>query len=209
MIIICIIVNIMSQHRTERHTMSRAPRQSAAFSIDHHTLAPDSIQSSWFLMRSFRLWLTGLRYNAPDCLGEVWNDFASRFGSAAGKEALAALAESIKTIQLQARRRIHFHPPCCRYLSPDEAGYLGLIAACQAEDGSASRQRAEWLVRSAGQEALLAAGHCLARLLRDRGVAIAPFPSGSAAEACVARAKAGHISETMDDAHPHWRQGLK
>ena len=144
----------------------------APLSIDGHALDLDGDRDIAFLLRNVRRWLIGLRHSAPDSLDRVWNDFACRFGSDKGKEALAALAGSIKTIQLHARRRLRYHPPCCRYLTPDELGYLHFIAACQAGDKVGSRQRAEWLVTSDGLTTLLESGRRLADLLRDRGVTI-------------------------------------
>lgn len=145
---------------------------SAPLSLEDHTLDLAQNQDLAFLLRSFRLWLIGLRHNAPDCLGQVWNDFAGRFGSTDGKQALAALANTVKVIQLNARRQIRHHPPCCRYLAPDEVGFFSFIAACQTDDGGLSQRHAEWLVKETGREALLKAGSSLAQVLQQQGLAI-------------------------------------
>lgn len=141
-------------------------------SLEDSTVDLERDRELAFLLRNFRLWLIGLRHNAPDCLTQVWNDFAGRFGIDEGKHALAALANSIKAIQLNARRQIRHHPPCCRYMAPDEANFLGFIAACQSGNHSLSRQRAEWLVKQSGREELLAAGQRLAQLLHRQGLVL-------------------------------------
>ncbi|HMB77956.1 MAG TPA: hypothetical protein VKN76_16285 [Kiloniellaceae bacterium] len=152
--------------------ISTALSETRGLSIEDYRIDLDSDRDLVFLLRSFRLWLIGLRHNTPACLEEVWNDFANRLGGSDGKEALAALAGCIKVIQLHARRRIRHHPPCCRYVTADEAGFLGVIAACQAGNPAVSSRRAEWLVKVRGRQELLEACNRLARLLQDKGLVI-------------------------------------
>jgi hypothetical protein len=146
-------------------------------SQDQAVAPGDLLQGEEVVLRSLRLWIIGLRSNAPHCWSRVWNDFAKRFGTKDAGLALSGLAGCIKTLQLNARRKIRHHPPCCRYLAPDEVSFLGFIGACQRADWMLSRHKAEWLVQADGIGDLLEAGSRLAAVLAEHGLMVRDRPA--------------------------------
>jgi len=125
-----------------------------------------------FLLRAFRLWISGLRENAGAYWSRVWNDFAREFGAADGREALTAFACLVKELQCHARRRITYHRPCCPCLGGDEASILALVAACHGPDLAAARALARGLVEADGVGDLVGAGARLGTVMRRHGKAL-------------------------------------
>ena len=121
--------------------------------------------SAQIVLWGFRRWIVGMTGNAPHLWAQVWNDFARRFGSHDGREALNGLVGCIKVLQIEASRPIRHYPPCCRYVSPDESQFVALVAACQQDDELTSRRSAEALVRENGIDDLVDAARRLARVL--------------------------------------------
>lgn len=78
-----------------------------------------------------RLWFSG-----PERQGDVWNDFATQFGSTEGAKRLKAFERLMAGIIEAARRPILRHQLRCACLGADEAVFANLIAASAGETGS-------------------------------------------------------------------------
>jgi hypothetical protein len=123
-----------------------------------------------FVVWAFRRWVLGLRHQAPEQWDTVWRGMARRCGEAAGREATAALAETIEALRRTARRTITHHQPCCPCLGDDEAILLVLLGACQRGDGLLAQTAAQTLSGAVAADSLILAAMRLAGALSDRGL---------------------------------------
>jgi len=119
-----------------------------------------------FTVRAFRRWVQGAIGN-PGTHGRLlWQALTEGLGEDDAREALLALTDLIRTVQVYARRRFAYHQPCCSALTLDETAVLRLIGACQHRRLERARGHALWLVHADGVGDLLEASCTLAATLR-------------------------------------------
>ncbi len=119
---------------------------------------------------SFRRWVLGLKQNTAAHWDFVWNEFARQLGSQDGREALSGFACMVKALQCNARRRIHYHQPCCPGLGADEVSIVCFVAACQNGQLGLARALAQWLVKPDGSDEMITAATRLAEGMQSHGL---------------------------------------
>ena len=153
-------MSLLRRAKTERYT---GPKRPIPWPTNLEALTP----AEALVVRSFRRWVKGLHENTAAYWSTVWDEFAGRFGGAAGRAALTDFAMLVRAIQTGARRRISYHQPCCPCVGGDEAAVVGFIAACQRRNWPLARARAQWLVRDETIGEMISAGAALAAKLAD------------------------------------------
>lgn len=85
------------------------------------------------LVRGMRLWLGG-----PDAQARVWNEFATTFGPAHGRQALRAFEAYLEAVAQAIERRLWRHAPGCPCIGRDEEALASLVTlAARGQSGAA------------------------------------------------------------------------
>ena len=128
------------------------------------------------LIRSYRLWIAGMRMNDERYWSVVWTELSSFLDDQSARSILRGLLSLIAAIGNFSRRPVRLHLPCCGCVCEDELLILSLIGACQSRNHSLSRRRAEWLVSANGIAILLEGGQRIASALQTKEIELPNRP---------------------------------
>lgn len=122
------------------------------------------------LLRAFRWWLTGTCQNDGSAQERARRELGQLIGTASAQLVLGHFDVMVRAVARHAVRSLHYHPPCCRFATPDELLLLAIVAACQGGEVAAAGALAEVVTNRAGLGATLDAASDLALSLLSAGI---------------------------------------
>ena len=122
------------------------------------------------LIFAFRWWLTG--QSDPTARERARAELKELVGLSQA-EVVSALFDIItRAVARYPARTIHYHPPWCHTVTPDEALLLTLTSACQCGEMAWSKTLAGLITTTEGEAILLDAANELAQVLLAAGIVL-------------------------------------
>ena len=122
------------------------------------------------LIFAFRWWLTG--EHDPKARGRARTEL-KRLLSPTQAEVISALFDVItRAVARYPVRTVHYHPPWCHTVTPDEALLLTLTSACQCGEMAWGKTLTGLITATEGEAMLLDAANELAQVLLAAGMVL-------------------------------------
>ena len=118
----------------------------------------------------FRRWVCGIAARDTRQWEMAWRELSAALGSQQARPVLSGLEKLLRETAGYAERSLHYHPPCCGLLAPDEQAMLQIIAGAQQQDLIGSETIARGFVSEVGIGRVIAAAREMGDALSAAGL---------------------------------------